>query len=314
MFVAGFVASHTLATLTDSLLALPLAARYDGLNAPLNLYWMDWPAHIDALNVALLAPYLAVIALGLGAAWKRLRWAGLVPLACAAAYAFANGIARFSGWRYDLPADWVAYFYFAAGAAEALRLLALLFGGRPSHEPAAGQAADGGGGLLRRQALAAIGALALVGVLPWLAEGIAAPRYADASLPALMNVLTSAPAVRALPVGEAQISSLVADPQATLQVGRVLYPRFFLRGKGLPSSHPWPAYAVRDYPRMGFLLLNQSRHESVMRLPDASAAFAQGADAVILGCQREDYIEVRLILFPALGRAYISGPLAPTCD
>ena len=47
-------------------------------------------------------------------------------------YALANGIARFSSWRYNLPVDWVIYFYFAIGAIEILGGLALLFGAKPT--------------------------------------------------------------------------------------------------------------------------------------------------------------------------------------
>jgi hypothetical protein len=311
-FVLGFITSHFLATLTDSMLALPLLARYDGLNAPLNLYWMSWPAGIDPLNATLLVPYLGVIALGIGAAWKRARWAGLLPLACSLAYALANGIGRFSGWRYDLPADWVSYFYLAIGAAEAFRLFALLFGSDPGSE--AMQAPAPRSSFDWRRAAAAVGLLVLVGGLPWLAEGIASPRYASTGLPELMNALDNSAAVRQLGVEQPQIKALVADPQATLQIGRVLYPRFFLRDKGMPSSHPWPAYAVRDFPRMGFLLLNQSRHEALMPINDSSARFTQGGDAIILGCQRQDYIEVRLILFPQTGQAYVNAPLPTSCE
>ena len=127
-FVAGFIGTHFFATLINSLLALPLFETYNGLHAPLNLYWMNGPVNLSGPNVALLIAYLAVISIGLGAAWKRLGWAGLAPLAFALGYALANGIGRFSGWRYDLPADWVAYFYLGIGAAEILGAIALFLG------------------------------------------------------------------------------------------------------------------------------------------------------------------------------------------
>ncbi len=313
-FVAGFIGGHFFETLVDSVLALPMMARYDGLLAPLNLYWMNWPAGVDPANAALIVPYLAIIALGIGAAWRRLRWAGLVPLACALAYAFANGIGRFSGWRYDLPADWVAYFYVAIGTAEAFHMLALLFGSKVAVQAAAEPSASMPRLLRRRYVAAALVTLAIIGALPWFAEGMATPRYAGDDLPALMNKITSSAVTGELQVQKSQIEALVADPQATLQIGRVLYPRFLLRDKGLASSHPWPAYAVRDFPRVGFLLLNQSRHDAVMQVSAADSQFAQGSDAVILGCQRQDYIEVKLILFPGSGQAYLGGSFSPSCN
>jgi len=79
---------------------------------------MGW--NLDWFNSVLVIIYLAVIAIGLGAVWKRLRWVGLVPLAFSLGYSLANGVGRFSGWRYDLPADWISYFYFGIGVAEIL--------------------------------------------------------------------------------------------------------------------------------------------------------------------------------------------------
>ncbi|HTP01007.1 MAG TPA: glycosyltransferase family 39 protein, partial [Anaerolineales bacterium] len=312
-FVAGFISSHFSATLIDSLLVQPLAARYDGLFAPLNLYWMTWPAGLDSVNASLLILYLGLIAVGIGASWRRLRWAGLVPLAFALGYALANGIARFSGWRYDLPADWIGYVYVAIGLADLFGVTALLFGVPDAalyvppvvEEPRRLSWLAGG---------SVLAGFMLVSALPWLAEGLAAPRYAGTDLPDLVSQLSSSDSVRQLGIDEAAIEAFVTESQSALQIGRVLYPRYFPRNVGLPSSHPWPAYEVRAYPRLGFLLLNQSRHDALIPLRQPGDGFQQGVDAIVLGCQRADYIDVRLIFFPASGKAYIGTPLTQPCD
>jgi len=94
----------------------------------------------------------------------------------------------------------------------------------------------------------------------------------------------------------------------------VLYPRSFSRDKGLASTNPWPAYEVRDYPRLGFLLLNQRTISAVFPGRLESMPFPHAADAVVLGCQREDFVEVRLIAFPELDTVYLSAPLTETCS
>ncbi len=119
-FVFGFIANHFLAAQIHGLLALPLIKPYNGIFEPINLYWMEWNGTLEWYNFLLIIFYLAVIALGLGSAWKRWRWIGLLPLAFSAGYALATAVGRFSGWRYDLPADWVWYFYFGIGFAELL--------------------------------------------------------------------------------------------------------------------------------------------------------------------------------------------------
>ena len=89
---------------------------------------MDWDGHLEWYNLILVIFYLVMIALGFGSAWRRWRWLGLLPLVFSVGYSIATAIGRFSGWRYDLPADWVWYFYFGIGFAELLFQAALVLG------------------------------------------------------------------------------------------------------------------------------------------------------------------------------------------
>jgi len=316
-FVVGFIATHFFATQINGLLALPLIEPYNGLFAPLNLYWMSWNGSLSWYNAALVIIYLAVIAVGLGAVWKRLRWIGLVPLAFSLGYSLANGLGRFSGWRYDLPADWISYFYFGIGVAELLAAVALIFGAKseqiftPISNDLVPDTTKNHGNLLTG---VMIGVFVMVGALPWLAQGLAAPRYSDQTLTKLVTSLSDSSSVQQLGVDRNQIEMFSAAPQTTLQIGRVLYPRFFTRNQGLASSHPWPAYAPRDFPRLGFELLNQSRKDVLLPSRSIPDPFPSASDAIVLGCQRTDYIEVRLILFPDSNTAYLGTPLTVPCN
>ncbi|HET9910868.1 MAG TPA: hypothetical protein VFQ13_03205, partial [Anaerolineales bacterium] len=89
--------------------------------------------------------------------------------------------------------------------------------------------------------------------------------------------------------------------------------RFFAKGRGISSSHPWAAYAVRDHPRIGFLLLNDSSASAVFPTKRISD-FPHAADAIVLGCRRDGYVEVRLIAFPELDLLYSSAPLTELCS
>jgi len=256
--------------------------------------------------------YLAVIAFGLGSAWRRWRWVGMAPLLFSLAYSLANGVARFSGWRYDLPADWIAYFYFALGVAEILVRIARAFGAKlDSQVPsqAARPAIP-----IKWPSLAAWPAFfMLMGLLPWILQLIASPRYADMTTPTLRARLEDAPGIRALGVTASDIDALSTAPGAVLEIGRVLYPRYFTRGNGLASAHPWPAFAPREFPRLGFLLLNQTRHDVVLPSRKMPQDLNHGADAIVLGCAADDYFEARLVLLVQSGLAYQSGDVAEPC-
>jgi hypothetical protein len=307
--LAGPILNHFLNTQIGGLLALPLIAPFNGLLAPINLYWMEWDGRLDWYNLLLIILYLAVIAMGLAAAWKRLKWIGLTPLAFSIGYALSNGIARFSSWRYNLPVDWVAYFYFGIGAMEILLHIVGLFGGRSS-EPVPAQAAGMEKANLKSMPLFIISAFVLVGALPWLAEGLVSPRYMDQSVPSLEQKLMAIPNAPA----QAEIEAFTSQPDSFFEMGRLLYPRFFTRGKGIASSNPWPPYQVRDYPRFGFLLLNDKITWSLFPSRDSTLPFPHAADVIILGCEREDYVEVRLIAFPELDALHTSAPLTEPCS
>jgi hypothetical protein len=317
IFVFGFMASHFFATQIHGILALPLIEKYNGLFAPVYLYWMSWDGGLGLLNSLLIIFYLAVIALGLGSVWRRLRWVGLIPLAFSLGYAIANGVGRFSGWRYDLPADWVSFFYFGIGLAELFILLALLFNVRSGSllsSTFTDQSSVANQSHVPLFVVAFIGVFALVGGLPWLVKGLAAPRYEGQTPSILITRLTDSSAVQVLGVNRAQIEDFVASPQATLKIGRVLYPRFFSRNQGLASTNPWPAYAPRDYPRLGFVFINQSLSNAVLPSREVPIPFPSAADAIVLGCQRTDFVEIRLILFPDLNITYLSSPLILPCN
>jgi hypothetical protein len=311
-FVFGFIANHAMATQVGGILALPLIHQYNGLLADINLYWMDWDGMLSLPNMGLVVLYLMLIGLGLGAAWARWRWAGLMPLGFSLAYSLANGVARFSGWRYDLPADWIAYFYFAVGMAELFTILTGMLG-LQRLEPR--QEGDRQFEQTRspKPIVVLSAAFLLFGSLPWLGGLVAAPRYAADNADGLVGRLSVSPALTEIGIDRADLMTFRESPGAVFQTGRTLYPRFFSRGNGLASAHPWPAYAPRDFPRLGFLLLNDSRHEVVLPIRDVPLDFEHAADAIVVGCLAEDYIEARLVLLENSGIAFQGAPLAEPC-
>lgn len=311
-YVAGFVANQFLANAIDTLLVLPIFARYDGLSAPVYLYWYEWDGHLSPANAVLFIVYLAVIALGLAAAWRRLRWAGLAPLAFFIIYILSTSLARYSGWRYIFPADWVGYFYFALGAAELFSMIVSLFGAgtqvdrytdTPVHRSPSTHHSPKS---FIFRLLSFVFLFLLFGSLPIIAES---------SIPQ-KPTLCADPILDCLPasgVNEAQVMKFLSQPHASLLTGRVLYPRYFPRNDGLASTNPVPAFAPRDFPRMGFLLLKESNIEQVLLPMKGSRPFPHAEDVIVLGCWRDTYLEARFILFPVTGDIFTNRSLEEPC-
>jgi len=308
-FVAGFISNHFLATEVGALLALPLIAPFNGLRAPIDLYWTSFDGTLAWNNILLMLVYLAIIAVGLGAAWKRWRWTGLVPLAFNLGYAAANGIGRFSGWRYDLPADWIAYFYFGVGFAEVLFWLARTFGLHLLDTDKTDEVKVERNFAPKVIPVAAI--FALIGFLPWIAENINPPtRYPISDPVALQAQMAELQTV----VSAEEIRAFGSQPEAVTLTGRLLYPRTFGSEAGLTSTNSWPAYALRDYPRLGFRLLNQDLRDVVFPNKGVPIENIQGYDVIVLGCEHDDYIEARLLVFPNKDLTYLSDRELEPCS
>ncbi len=300
-FVAGFIANHFLNTEIGGLLALPLIEPFNGLRAPVNLYWIEWNGNLEWYNLALTIIYLAVIAVGFGAAWNRLRWVGLSPLAFSIGYALANGISRFSSWRYNLPVDWVAFFYFGVGAVEILSWFATILGAKIS-KAFASEAFELKQESLMPKHVLILAAFMLLGSTPWLAKGIVQPRYASTADELRAHVIARFP----------NSAEFLSQPGAQVIEGRLLYPRFFRRNDGIYSTTPWPIYKVRDFSRLGFIVLNNGAASVIF--PSRSALqFTHGEDVIALGCQREEYFEARWVFFPALGETYATESPNEAC-
>jgi hypothetical protein len=305
-YVSTFIIAHFLNTEIGGLLSLPLIERFDGLSAPVNLYWVAWDGTLAWYNLALLIIYLAIIAVGLGSAWRRARWLGLLPLAVNIGYALSNAISRFSSWRYNMPVDWIVYFYFALGIMEILGSIILLFGVKiekifpaniqPEVKPITVRD-------FRPQYILFVLGFMFVGATPWLAKGNASPRYTSTQEQLIAKLESSG-------YDRKEIRAFLSQPQSVLLEGRMLYPRMYRRDEGMRSANPWPAYKVREYPRMSFILLNEKRYDSIFPTKDL-LNFPQGADVILLACQQEDRLEVRTITFD--NKIFQSAPLLQPC-
>jgi hypothetical protein len=306
MYVSAFITNHFLNTEIGGLLALPLIEKFDGLYKPVNLYWITWDGTLAWYNLALIIIYLAIIAVGFGAAWRGAGWIGLLPLAINFGYALANGISRFSSWRYNLPVDWVFYFYFAIGTMEILGGITLLFGAKSEKiflvniefEPKSIKFQD-----FRPGYVVIIFAFMLIGALPWLAKGFAQSSYTASQSELVLKLESSG-------YNSEEILSFLSQPNAVLMEGHVLYPRMYRRNDGMTSANPWPAFAIRDYARIGFILINDHQYNLIFPTKEL-LNFPQGADAIVLACQSSGYLDVRVIDFG--DNTFQSAPLSQLC-
>ncbi|HBX70189.1 MAG TPA: hypothetical protein DEH25_12630 [Chloroflexi bacterium] len=233
--------------------------------------------------------------MGLGAAWKHNRGLGLLPLWISLIYALGNALVRSSGWRFNLPVDWVGLFYYGLGLVQIITWGAMFFANRllpdetqPKLTPTAQISFPWG------QTLVLGGLLFLVSAAIPISEALIPARYPAGWLaqtlddPLLQAQLNQAGISEALPDFAAQTGS-------ELIYGRALYPRFYSAGQGIPGQ-AWFAFVPREYTRLGFYLVGPHSQNVVLPLGDAPANFPHAADVIVLGCLRDEYLEAQLVI------------------
>jgi hypothetical protein len=245
-------------------------------------FWLPrWDGSMSAPAAGMLILNLAALAFGFGIAAERQRWTGLVPLAVFLTYLAANALARTSGGRYLVPADWILLVYFAIGLTEMISL-ARLFSRRERAVPDLASAAMVAPELRLdwRSAAAVLGSLVVIGALVPLAGVIYPPRYAVSDASALAQGLE--PYSSELNFTTIDVSAFLLQDNAMILNGRILYPRFYGQGDGEPARNE--PFIERDYPRLALILVGPRGSVPVVLPGRVSEPLPDASDAIVIGC------------------------------
>jgi hypothetical protein len=260
------------------LLTFPLRDKLTSpaeLLTPAHAFWQN-EARFDAKNLPIVAFYAVLAAVGLGAAWRRARWVGLLPLILASLYNAWTALFLSSGDRFMLPVDWAGQLYLLLG------LLALInvFVGRdelppitletpPPHRPDSSRDS-----IPRRQGRGLVLTAACLLLL-----GLSLP-------------LTEFAFPKAEPLNA---PGLAPQPGEVLRYGRAIYPRYYPAGDGEPDTAK-AGYEIGPQARLVFFLVGEEPGLVIFPLEDAPAAFPHTADVAILGIMQGDVLLARSII------------------
>jgi hypothetical protein len=258
-------------------------------------YWRAWDGHLVQTSWLPLLTSLLLISIGIGISWNRWQFTGLFPLFVTVSYSLSNTLGRISGWRYNLPVDWVGMLYFAVGLTQVCYWIATFFSNRfiPQSWKMGVDATQNVDQLekpfpWKRGTGIAAAMIMLVAFIP-LAEQLIPARYVPGTLQTNLNALSST-------LDQSTLQRFLSDGDAIALEGRTMYPRFYQAGDGIPKRN-WPSFLTRDYPRLGFLLVGDETYPVVLPLEESPEHFPNAADVLVLGCKREDHIEARLVAF-----------------
>ncbi len=300
-FVAQFITNHTINNHITSLLVLPVRDQITDLRSLLlavDPFWQRWDGRkINAAQAVMLAFYLCVISIGIGASWKKARWMGILPLAIHLAYIMSIAVARRSGWRFVLPTDWVVYYYFVIGMLECLVMLRALFGFKSRQlNPLAVEKLKSLPNARQAATTIAISAAVLLtgSAMPFASAIFPAPPPSPSRQEMVADILKAAETQK-LPVETAQLEQFLNDENTILRSGNAFYPRFYREDDGMPTAD-WDAYEIRDFPRLGFILFDQKWGNAVFPVQESPSWFPNNAEVLVATCKSRKYVDTRLVL------------------
>jgi hypothetical protein len=279
-------------------------------------FWRPyWKGSMSPWAKTMLPINLILIALGLGAAWKRARLSGFIPMVMMLAYYVMNALARTSGGRYLVPVDWVVIFYYFLGILTLIEIVSAML--RPNFftqviSPTNLESVI----LFDRAAWAKIFGVVvvftLIGALIPLSGSFFERRYS----PLTRKELSKQVVVQAgnqLGISGLELNKFLTIPRSVILQGRVLYSREFDKDRGFAVSI-YPFYHPKPYPRMLFTLIGPNG-ETPSIFPSIQAApIPNVSDAIVLGCRENDYVQVWAVLLTNKNLLIKSTPATPlTC-
>lgn len=311
----SFIWRHYLHNEIMAFFILPHSIQLQDLEHTLQTpYWQDiaaWNGELPAGTIMMMILNLGLLSLGIGAAWRRWRLAGLIPLIVQAGYYFANAVVRNSGSRYLVPADWVMLVYYGLGLIQLFIWLSRLLNAPTGYFLPEGQAAHSGDRTtqespLRWQRCAVIcAAFLLVGGLLPLSRYAFPDRLPDQTPADVIYELAQIDWQddrMAAWLESWQAGNILVNPGAVVLTGRGLYPRYYdlnhIEGEsnGELASYFLPAASE---PRFTLRLLTRdAAYYAILPMPASPLELEHDARLAVIGCIYGDgtYIDTAAIL------------------
>jgi hypothetical protein len=282
--IARVYASYFIHNEISAVVYLPMSLQLYDLFAYVKQVPLWDDPHIDLANAygVMFFLNLGVIALGVGAAFKRLGFLGFMPLLIHFAYSLSVVTARISGWRFIMPVDWVAQMYFAIGLVQLGWMLVAVFWNRQSQEAEVVPAAQS-------NPYAVLAGFLLVGLSLPIMELALPQRYPE--LPASELIQNHADEQFTT---EALTRFLETESGAVVTYGRGLYPSYYERGKFWGETSP-NLVAASQFNRIQFTLIGTDGGFTFLPLENAPQSFPHAADVFVVGCRQGGFIRALLV-------------------
>ncbi len=288
------ISSHFVHNLITNALILPTRPIFDMLPDSIsdgslyevvpfwkNLY-DDWLTDLPPVDLAGIVINLLLLSLGIGTAFRKWKWAGLIPLGVLLTYHFSTALVRDAGGRYIVPVDWIVLLYFALGLLKISQWCLTWLG--LSKNPYKSVTSVSKNLSLRTAILLTLPFFMYTLSMTVLDQAMP-QRYAYLSKVEVLERLIQAGGLDQTSFDAASLKEFLNHPEARAVYGLSLYPRFFGQNQGLHRG----IYLDHPFPRLAFTMITAFGPEYLLLPLDTSPpSFPHGTDVIVIGCQSID--------------------------
>ena len=272
----------------NNILVFPLRNTFKDFGelwTPTDPFWQAWEGNPTMSQGLLLAFYVFLFGLGLGAAWLRNGWLGFLPLGVNLIYNLSTSLALISGQRFMLPMDWSIYLYYMIGLFTLLSVfLFVLESGRSMivkwYE--ANQFSFIQQAKQKKWWQYILAGVLFVGVgasLP-LSEMAFFQKYPLVKQDVVLNKLASSATLKQAKLDTACVQKLVIENQLNMVQGRALYPRYYEAGDGETFTDS-VGYKSVDEGRLVFQMVGQVNQRFVFPMLEPPDFFPNASDVTL---------------------------------
>ena len=285
-----FTLAHYFHNVVHSYIFLPQSLQAESVvdYVKRSVFWSRWNGDFPSAARILLPLQMFILALGFGAAWKKGRNPTLSILILGIGYNFSVALTRRSGWRFNLPADWVTIVFYAIGVGQLIFIVYSTLTKRlvaDEHE----LVQEPSSLIMDRWKLWTSAILFTV-----LSLGVAQGQWMFKSQSTSINEQDLATEFqRRMPVFSPEF---LDDDEAVIVEGRGVYPVYFKAGKGM-LNYSYLNFSTKPYNRLVFYVVNDSSVGGLLKTNTIPVKFIDGIDVVVVGCKTEaNYIDALAVL------------------
>ena len=272
----------------NNILVFPLrntVKDFGELWTPIDPFWQAWEGSPTLSQGLLLAFYVFLFGLGLGAAWQRNGWLGFLPLGVNLIYNLSTSLALISGQRFMLAMDWSIYLYYMIGLFTLLSVFLFMLESRRSmilkwyeaNTFSFVQQTDHKNFLW--YVFVGIFFLGIGASLPF--SGMIFPqKYPQVSQGMVLNKLSFSSALKQSELDAACFQKIVAENPLTVVQGRGLYPRFYEAGDGETFTDSAGYKAVNE-GRLVFQMIGQINQRIIFPMSVPPDFFPNASDTTL---------------------------------